>query len=109
MGQEEQSREQLVIDTFVGLADTLASDYELAELLHFLVERCGEVLGADTAGVLVETPDGDLRLTAALSEEMHDIEEASSPPVRVPASRPTTAAHRSSCPTWPSARSDGRR
>jgi hypothetical protein len=53
----------------------LSSDYDIAELLHLLVERCGELLGAATAGVLVETEEGTLQLAAALSEEMEAIEE----------------------------------
>jgi len=72
MGEERQRR---VMDTFVELADTLASDYEVAEFLQVLVERCAELLGADTAGVLLETSTGDLRLAAGISAEMREIED----------------------------------
>jgi GAF domain-containing protein len=76
MGSDEaaSARERKVMDTFVELADTLASDYDLGEFLHLLVDRCAEILGADTAGVLLETERGDLRLAAAVSEEMDAIE-----------------------------------
>ncbi len=37
-------REQFVVDTFVELADTLASDYDIGEFLHALVERCQQAL-----------------------------------------------------------------
>jgi len=66
----------LLLDTFVELADTLASGYEVGDLLQFLVDRCSELLLADTAGVLLETPGGDLpTLAAATSQDMLDIEE----------------------------------
>ena len=64
------------MDTFVELADTLSSDYEVSEFLQLLVDRCAAVLSADAAGVLLETPSGHLQLAAAISEEMRVIEEA---------------------------------
>lgn len=66
----------VVIDAFVELADTMATDYQIGELLHFLVDRCAVILRADAAGVLLESPSGELRLAAAVSDEMHAIEEA---------------------------------
>ena len=69
------SRQRLIMDTFVELADTLASDYDIDELLHFLVDRCARVLSADTAGVLLESPGGGLQLAAATSDEMREIED----------------------------------
>lgn len=68
-------RERLVMDTFVELADTLASDYDIGALLHKLVERCEAILSVAAAGVLVESPDGGLRLVAATSSEMKVLEE----------------------------------
>lgn len=66
----------LLIDTFVELAGTLASGYEVGDLLQFLVDRCGELLLADTAGVLLESPGGDVpTLAAATSQEMLDIKD----------------------------------
>lgn len=69
-----RGRERKVLDTFVELADTLASDYDLADFLHLLVDRCAEILAADTVGVLVESEQGALGLAAAVSEEMDAIE-----------------------------------
>ena len=69
------SREQLVMDTFVELADTLSSDYDVGEFLHTLVERCTTVLQVKTGGVLVEAPDGQLRLAAATSDSMKQLED----------------------------------
>jgi GAF domain-containing protein len=71
-----ERREQLVMDTFIDLADTLASDYEVGEFLHLLVVRCGEVLEMSTAGVVLESANGTLRLAAATSDAMATLEEA---------------------------------
>lgn len=70
---EETSK--FLLDTFVELADTLAGDYEVGELLQLLVNRCSDLLLADTAGVLLETPSGKPALAAATSKEMLEIED----------------------------------
>lgn len=72
MGQHDQ----LVRDTFVDLADTLVSDYDVGEFLHLLVQRCEDVLSVTTCGVLVEAPEGVLHLAAATSDQMHRLEQA---------------------------------
>ena len=69
-------REQRMLDTFVELADTLANDFEVNEFLRMLIERCTELLQVSTAGVMLETPDGHLRLAAALTPEMEALEQA---------------------------------
>ena len=69
-------RERLVLDTFVELADTLCSDYDVSEFLQFLVDRCAQLLVADTVGVLLETSEGRLELAAATSAEMEEIKAA---------------------------------
>lgn len=70
-----ENRERQVGETFVELVDTLASDYEIGEFLQFLTHRCTEILQADTAGVLLETPRGHLELAGAASDEMYEIEQ----------------------------------
>lgn len=69
------AREQLVLDTFVSLADTLSSEYDIADFLQLLVERCSEILHVATGGVLLEGPGGALRLAAATSEKMKVLED----------------------------------
>jgi GAF domain-containing protein len=69
-------RELAMLDTFVELADSLASDYEVNEFLHTLVERCAEIFRVTTAGVMLETSKGVLQLAVALSPEMEDLEQA---------------------------------
>lgn len=65
----------LLLDTFVELADTLASGYDIGDFLQFLVDRSSDLLVADTAGVLLKSPDGALALAAATSQEMLNIEK----------------------------------
>lgn len=65
----------LLLDTFVELADTLAGDYDVGEFLQLLVDRCADLLLADTAGVLLRTDRGKPDLAAATSEEMLKIED----------------------------------
>jgi GAF domain-containing protein len=69
-------REQRMLDTFVDLADTLVSDYEVTEFLRMLVERCAEILEITTGGVMLEGAEGHLQLAAALSPEMEALEQA---------------------------------
>ena len=69
-------REQLIRDTFVDLADTLASDHDVGEFLQLLVQRCEDVLSITASGVLVEAPEGELHLAAATSDRMHRLEQA---------------------------------
>ena len=74
MATSTAGRERTIIDTFVELADTMASDYDITEFMQRLVERCAEVLGADVAGVMLESPAGTLQLSAATSDAMGQIE-----------------------------------
>lgn len=76
LGAPLSRREQLATATFVDLADTLAGDYDVVEFLHTLVERCQSVLGVTTGGVLLEGPEGRLRLIASTSEAMQRLEQA---------------------------------
>ena len=66
----------MVAETFIALADTLASDYDVGDFLHDLIERCQNALGVDAGGVMLEDPDGTLRLAAATSEKMERYEQA---------------------------------
>ena len=70
---DDQSK--LLLDTFVDLADTLASGYDVGEFLQLVVDRCSQLLLADTAGVLLESPSGTPALAAATSPKMLAIEE----------------------------------
>lgn len=68
------SRETLLARTLVQLADTLVDDFDVVELLTLLTTRCVEVLGVSAAGLMLAAPEGDLRVVASSSEEMHLVE-----------------------------------
>lgn len=65
-----------VTTTFIQLADTLTSEYDVSDFLEMLVDRCGEIFEITAAGVLVEAHDGNLQLVAATSEDMEVLERA---------------------------------
>ena len=74
-GRGGAHRERMVVDTIIELADTLASDYDVGDLLHMLVERCVAVLDVAAGGVLLEAADGHLRVAAATSGKITELEE----------------------------------
>lgn len=65
-----------VLATFVELADTLTRDDDIGDFLHLRVARCEAILEVETAGVMLEAPEGELRLAAASSPEMEEFEQA---------------------------------
>jgi hypothetical protein len=68
------SREALLAQTFVELADTLVDDFDVVELFTLLADRCVEVLDVAAAGLMLVAPEGDLRVMASSSEEIHLVE-----------------------------------
>lgn len=67
-------RERQLAETFVVLADTLVSGYEVEDFLHTLAERSAAVVGAAAVGVLLADEDGTLRLASASTDEMEALE-----------------------------------
>ncbi|HUZ44631.1 MAG TPA: GAF and ANTAR domain-containing protein [Acidimicrobiales bacterium] len=68
------SREADVVRSLVEMADTLVEDYDVIDLLTGLSDRCVSLLGIAAAGVMLATPNGDLRLVASSSEAMRILE-----------------------------------
>jgi GAF domain-containing protein len=68
------SRETLLARTFVQLADTLIDDFDVIELLTTLADRCVEVLDVSAAGLMLVSPEGELRVVASSSEAMRVVE-----------------------------------
>lgn len=60
--------------TLVELADTLVADFDVVELLTLLTDRSVQLLGVDTAGLMLVAPEGDLRVVASSSEAMRTLE-----------------------------------
>jgi GAF domain-containing protein len=67
-------REVQLARTLVELADTLVDDFDVVELLSLLVERCVQILGISAAGLMLVSPENDLRLAASSSEAMRVLE-----------------------------------
>jgi len=59
------SREQLLVTTFVDLADTLVADFDVIDFLHGLTEHAAAVSGADAVGLVLADHRGALRYMAA--------------------------------------------
>lgn len=67
-------RETMLARTMIELADTLVDDFDVVEILTMLAARCVEVLGVDAAGIMLASPQGNLRVIASSSEEMRVLE-----------------------------------
>lgn len=68
------SREGSLVRTFVELADNLVADFDVVEVLTVLAHRCVEVLDVADAGLMLQSPRGDLRVVASSSETMRLLE-----------------------------------
>jgi GAF domain-containing protein len=68
------TRESLVSQTFLQLADTLVADFDIIDLLTVLTDRCIEIVDADAVGILLADAEGNLRLMAASSEQARLLE-----------------------------------
>lgn len=67
-------REDRLFQLLVRLADTLVSDFDVADLLADLVTGCKELLDVDQVGLLLTDGSGVLRVAAASSEATHVVE-----------------------------------
>ena len=74
------TREADVVRALVTMADTLAGDYDVVDLLTGLADRCVDLLGVSAAGVMLASPvmlihpEGTLALAASSSEAMRLLE-----------------------------------
>ncbi len=78
------TRERLLADTFVELADTLVDDFDLIDFLHLLVERTVALVDADAAGIMLADQRGGLEVMAASSHaaelvELFEIQQQEGP------------------------------
>jgi len=63
-----------LLRTLVELADTLVDDFDVVDLLTLLTDRCVELLGVSAAGLMLASPEGELRVVASSSEAMRVVE-----------------------------------
>jgi len=68
------TREALLSQTFVELADTLVDEFDIIELLTVLTDRCVALLDAGAAGILLADHDGVLHVMAASTEQARLLE-----------------------------------
>jgi GAF domain-containing protein len=66
--------ESLLIRTLVELADTLTDHFDVVDLLTLLSHRCTQVLDVTAAGIMLVSPEGDLRVVASSSDAMRLVE-----------------------------------
>ena len=70
----EVDRQRRIERMFVLLADTLADDFDVSDVLDQLAHACVDLLGATAAGILLADPGGTLRVIAASDESSHTLE-----------------------------------
>jgi len=63
------SREHLLAQTFVELADTLVANFDVIDFLHTLASRSVELIDASAAGIMLADQRGNLRVMASSTEE----------------------------------------
>lgn len=68
------SKQTLLGDTMVALADSLVQDFDVIELLTMLADRCVTVLEVTAAGIMLAGSDATLRVIASSSERMRLLE-----------------------------------
>ncbi len=67
-------REALLVDTFVTLADTMVTDFDVVDFLSVLSDRCVELFEAGAAGLMLADGAGHLQLIASSSHQMRLLE-----------------------------------
>ncbi|GAC1606391.1 MAG: GAF and ANTAR domain-containing protein [Acidimicrobiales bacterium] len=68
------TREELLAETFLLLADTLVDDFDPIEVLTVVAERCVVLLGATATGIMIVDPRGTLHVVAESSDEARVLE-----------------------------------
>ena len=68
------TRESMLAEAFVDLADSLVADFDVMDLTQRLVEDCVTLLNASAAGVLLIDQRGGMRVLASTSEKTRLLE-----------------------------------
>ncbi len=69
MSGPDTGREALLIEAFVGLADTLVDDYDVIDVLDRLAGYSVQLLAAESAGILLADAQATLRVVASTNEQ----------------------------------------
>ncbi|MGQ0629824.1 MAG: GAF and ANTAR domain-containing protein [Sporichthyaceae bacterium] len=82
--QVTSAREHSVTAVFVSIAESLASDYDMADLFRGLSTDCARLLAVDSVGILLADGAGVLQVAAASSEnlgllELYQVQSAQGP------------------------------
>lgn len=67
------SRETLLVRTFVTVADSLVADYDIIDLLQTLVDRCTDLFDASAAGIILGPDDRHLEVIVSTGEASRSI------------------------------------
>lgn len=68
------AREELIADTFVGMADSLVDDFDIIDMLTGLTVGCVDIGLATACGILLADEHAKLRVMAASNERAHLLE-----------------------------------
>ncbi|MET0325937.1 MAG: GAF and ANTAR domain-containing protein [Ilumatobacteraceae bacterium] len=68
------TREAILTRAMVELADTLVDDFDVVDLLTTLTLGCVEIFEVGAAGIMLVSPEGDLRLMTSSTEQMRLVE-----------------------------------
>ena len=69
MSEPDTGREGLLIEAFVGLADTLVDDYDVIDVLDRLACYSMQLLAAESVGILLADAHATLRVVASTNEQ----------------------------------------
>jgi GAF domain-containing protein len=68
------TRESLLVATLVELADSLVDNFDVIDVLTLLSDRSVEAVDVDAAGVMLQSPGGELQYVASSSDTMRVLE-----------------------------------
>ena len=74
MSETTPNREHRLAQVFVTLADTLVTDFDVADLFHDLAAACVDLLEVTAAGLMLVDVNGKLRVMASSSERSRLLE-----------------------------------
>lgn len=99
-------REQRLSDTFVELADTLVTGFDIVDLIHTLTQRCVELTDVDAAGIMLADGSGTLHVIGSSSErsrllELLEVQSAEGPCLDAFRDGETVVADFSDAERWP--------